>query len=81
MFKDLLGKIKGFKYQITLKVTLNKQKVDGSIEYSTVYFNSSTKTLIKNQYGVDKSFQQVWSRTDNSINEGSAWKIESIDGE
>ena len=81
MFKDLLGKIKGFKYQITLKVTLNKQKVDGSIEYSTVYFNSSTKTLIKNQYGVDKSFQQVWYRTDNSITEGSAWKIESIDGE
>ena len=43
LFKDLLDKMKGLKYQITLKVTLSKQKVDGSREYSTVYFNSSTK--------------------------------------
>ena len=39
MFKDLLNEIKGFKYQITLAVLLSKIKADGSIEYSTVYFN------------------------------------------
>ena len=71
----------GFKYQITLKVTLSKHKVDSSIEYSTVYFNFSTKTVVKNKHGLDKSFQQVLYRIDNWINEGSAWKIESKDGE
>ena len=81
MFKDLLGEVKGFKYQITLKVPLSKQKVDGSIEYSTVYFNSSTETVIKNKYVVDKPFQQVLYRIDKLINERSAWKIELIDGE
>ena len=46
LFKDLLKEIKGFKYQITLAVLLNEIKTDGSIEYSTVYFNSKTKTVI-----------------------------------
>ena len=81
LFKDLLDKMNGFKYQITLKVTLSKHKVDSSIEYSTVYFNFSTKTVVKNKHGLDKSFQQVLYRIDNWINEGSAWKIESKDGE
>ena len=55
--------------------------VDGSTKYITVYFNSSIKTVIKNKYGLDKSFQQVLYRIDDLINGGSAWKIESIDGE
>ena len=79
LFKDLLDEIKDFKYQITLKVTLTKEKIDGSIEHRTVYFNSSTKIVIKNKYGLDKSFQQVLHRIDYWINEGSS-KIESTDG-
>ena len=47
LFKDLLIEMEDFKYQITLKITLSKQKVDGSVEYSTVYFNSSIKTITK----------------------------------
>ena len=37
LFKDLLIEMKDFKYQITLKFTLSKQKVDGSIEYSSLF--------------------------------------------
>ena len=44
LFKDLLSEIKGFKYQITLSVLLSKIKSDGNLEYSHVYFNSTTKT-------------------------------------
>ena len=47
LFRDLLIEMEDFKYQITLKITLSKQKVDGSVEYSTVYFNSSIKTITK----------------------------------
>ena len=57
LFKDLLKEMKGFKYQITLSVLLSKIKRDGSIEYSPVYFNSTTKTGINSdEFGLDQSF-------------------------
>ena len=46
LFKDLLNEIKGFKYRITVTVLLYKHKMNGNIEYSPVYFNSATKTVI-----------------------------------
>ena len=46
LFKDLLNEMKGFKYQITLSYLLNKVRSDGNIEYSPIYFNSTTKTVI-----------------------------------
>ena len=74
--------MKGFKYQIALKVYLSKQKGNEDTEFSTVYFNSTTKTVInRNQYGLNKSLQEVSYRIDKWINEGSARTIEDIDGE
>ena len=74
--------MKGFKYQIALKVYLSKQKGNEDTEFSTVYFNSTTKTVInRNKYGLNKSLQEVSYRIDNWINEGSARTIEDIDGE
>ena len=46
LFNDLLNKTKCFKYQITAKVLLKKYKHNGEIEFSPVYFNSVTKTVI-----------------------------------
>ena len=71
LLKDLLDEMKGFKYQITVAVMLNKTKINGSIEYSPVYFNSTTKTLINSEFNLDKSFQKILYRIDNRINEGS----------
>ena len=45
LFKDLLIELKRFKYQITLAILLSKVKNNGEIEYSPVYFNSSTKIV------------------------------------
>ena len=81
LFKDLLNEIKGFKYQITLAVLLSKIKTDGSIEYSPVYFNSATKTVINSdEFGLDPLFQEILYRIDNWINQGSGWIVESIEG-
>ena len=60
---------------------MSKVKGDKIIEYSPVYFNSITKTVINSEFSLDKSFQEVLYRTDNRINEGSGWIVESIDGE
>ena len=34
--------MKGFKYQITVKVLLSKHKENKDIKYTPVYFNSAT---------------------------------------
>ena len=81
LFKDLLIELKGFKYQITLAVLLSKVKNDESIEYSAVYFHSTIKTVINSESSLDKSFQEIFYRIDNWINEGSGWIIESIESE
>ena len=80
LFKDLLDEMKGFKYQITVAVLLSKAKTNRSIEYSPVYFNSTTNTVINSEFNLDKSFQEILYRIDNWINEGSGWIVESIDG-
>ena len=68
--------MKGFKYQITVKVLLSKEKENESTEYSSVYFNTITKTVINSEFNLDKSFQEVLYRIDNWINEGTGWAIE-----
>ena len=65
LLKDLLIEIKIFKYQITVAVLLSKEKGNGDIEYSSVYFNSMTKTVINSGFSLDKSFQEILYRIDN----------------
>ena len=64
LFKDLLNEMKGFKFQITAAALLSKEKGNGEIEYSSVYFNSITKKVINSKFGLGKCFQKI----DNGIN-------------
>ena len=57
LFNDLSNKTKGFKYHITVKVLLKKYKSYEELEFSPVYFNSSTKTIINNRFKLEHSFQ------------------------
>ena len=66
-----MNEIKGFKYEIALKVLLSKYKENKDIEFAPVYFNSTTKTVIIPKYSLDKSFQEDFNRIDNWISEGS----------
>ena len=47
----------------------------------SVYFNSTTKTVINSESNLNKSFQEILYRIDNWINEGSGWIVKSINGE
>ena len=49
------------------------------MEFTPVYFNSSTKTVINRWYKLDKSFQETLYRIDAWINRGSGWIIELIE--
>ena len=62
LLKDLLNKMKRFKYQITVKVLLCKYKGNGEKEFAPAYFNSATKTVVNSEYNLDKSFQEILYR-------------------
>ena len=71
--------LKGSKYQITLAVLLSKMKSSGEVEYSPVYFNSLTKTVINfDKLGLDQPFQEIIYRLDCWIIHGSGWIVEEI---
>ena len=78
LFKDLLIELKGFKYQITLAVLLSKMKNSSETEYSPVYFNSLTKTVINNKVKLNQSFQEIIYRLENWISHGSGWIVKEI---
>ena len=77
LFNDPLDETKGFKYQITVKILLRKYK-GTEIEFSLVYFNSTTKTEINHKFVLCKSIQEILYRIDGWINENSGLIIESI---
>ena len=81
LFNDLLNETKGFKYQITVKVLLKKYKPNEEIEFTPVYFNPSTKTIINNRFKLEHAFQVILYRIDAWINKGSGWIIESIESQ
>ena len=67
----MLIELKGSEYQITLAVLLSKVKNSGEIEYSPVYFNSLTKTVINsNKFGLNQGFQEIIYRLENWISHG-----------
>ena len=68
LFNDLLSETKGFKYQITVKVLLKKYKPNEEIEFTPVYFNSSTKTIINNRFKLEHAFGELLYRIDAWIN-------------
>ena len=80
LFGELLSEMKGFKYQITLFVTLKKSKLDGTVEYAAVYLNSFVKTVINYDFddSIDKSISEILFRLNNWINEGSGWMVERV---
>ena len=71
MFSYLLNETKGFKNQITVKVLLEKHKLNGEIEFAPVYFNSVKKPVINHRSKFENSFQEILYLTDAWINGGS----------
>ena len=58
-FKDSLDEIKRFEYTITVKVLLRRQKLRKWRHRLCSYFNSTTKTVINSEYGLDKYFKEI----------------------
>ena len=61
LYSDLLNETKGFKYQITAKVLLKNNKLNGEIEFTPVYFNSVTKTVINHRFRLESSSKKFYT--------------------
>ena len=80
-FSDPLNETKGFKYQIMVNILLKKYKLNGGIEFASVYFNSVTKTVINHRFKLENSFQEILYLIDVWINKGSGSNVESIESQ
>ena len=82
ILNNLLNETKGFKYQMTLKVKLKNYRPDRKIEFNeSIYFNSTTKTVINHRFRLENSFQEISHLIDNRVNEGSGWIVERIESQ
>ena len=81
LLNDLLNETKGFKYQITVKVSLKNYKLYRDIESAPVYFNSFIKTVINHRFRLENPFQEILYMIDVWINKGSGRKVESIESQ
>ena len=76
----LLREKRGFKYIISVKITLKKRINDNEIDLRIVELNSSAKTVINRGYCLNESFEEILNKLDIWINEGSGWIIDKIEG-
>ena len=60
MFNNRLDETKGFMYQITVKIFLNKYK-GIEIEFFSVCFNSITKAVINHKFDLDKLLKKFYT--------------------
>ena len=80
LFDELLREKRGFKYIISVKITLKKRINDNEFDPKTLYFNSLIKTVINRRYHLNDSFEEILNLLDIWINESSAWTIDQLDG-
>ena len=80
LFSGLLNETKGFKYRITLKVSLQRYK-NIEIEFAPIYFNSTTKIVINHKFSLENTFREIFTGVisyQDWNNEGSDWIVELI---
>ena len=80
LFDELLREKRGFRYIISVKITLKRRINDNEFEPKTLYFNSLIKTVINQRYHLNDSFEEILNLLGIWINEDSRWVIDEIKG-
>ena len=80
LFDELLREKRGFKYIISVNITLKKRINDNELEPKTLYFNSLNKTVINQRYCLNDLSEEILNQLDIWINECFAWVIDKIEG-
>ena len=77
-FYEELNVIKQIMHLEDMQYTLKKYNPNGEIEFTPVYFNFTTQTVMNHKFSLGNAFQEIFYRIDNWINEGSGWIDELI---
>ena len=77
---QLLSGKRGFKYFISVKITLKKRINDNEVAPRALYFDSLVKTVINRTYHLNDSFQEILNLLGIGLNKSSTWSIVQIDG-
>ena len=64
LFDKLLREKRGFKYIISVKITLKKRINDKEFEFTVLYFNSLIKMVINRRYHLNDSFEEILNLLD-----------------
>ena len=64
LFDEFLREKSGFKYIVSVKITLKKRINDNEFETKTLYFNSLIKTVINRRCHLNDSFEQILNLLD-----------------
>ena len=64
IFDEFLREKRGFKYIISVKITLKKRINDNEFNLKTLYFNSLIKTVINRRYHLNESFEEILNLLD-----------------
>ena len=80
LLDELLREKRGFKYNISVKITLKKRINDNEFDSKTLYVNSLVQTVINQRYYLNDSFEEILNLLDIWINEGSGWVTDKIEG-
>ena len=64
-----------------LKRFVKKYKLNGEIEFASVYFNSVTRIVINHRFKLGNFFQEILYLINVWINKGSGWIVESIESQ
>ena len=80
LFDQLLSGKRGFRYIVSVKITLKKRINDNEVETKALYFNSLVKTVTNWRDHLNDSFEEILDLLGIGLNKSSAWAIVEIDG-
>ena len=78
LFTDLFREKRGFKYFITVRVTL-KKRLNNGFDVRRPHFNSAINAVINDRYFIEDSFEEIINWIDQWTSEGSGWIIDNIE--
>lgn len=79
-FNDQLQEKRGFKYFLSIKITVRKWKNEsGTFIFNSIYRKSDTITVINTRFNLDKAYELLKHRVEFYNNEGSGSIVDSIE--
>ena len=79
-FNDQLQEKRGFKYFLSIKITVRKWKNEsGTFIFNSIYRKSDTITVINTRFNLDKAYELLKHRVEFYNNGGSGSIVDSIE--